>query len=119
MLKLGGRMVAAGAGTAEHCDGKPVTATIGVGVENLEVGGVGPGDAHRALAAAAGLGSPVRASPRTREEPPPSAEPPGTSSRFFPFGGPNLRATGTLIGIALEVFLSCGINGAVEVDADG
>lgn len=106
--------IAAGAGAAECFNGEPSTATIGVGVEGLEVGGVGPRDTHPTPAAAAVPGFPACASRRTWD-----AEPSGMSSRFFPFGGPNLRAKGALTGAALEVFLCWGVGCAAEADADG
>ncbi len=94
---------------ASECDGGgSLTATAsGVGVEGLETGGVGPRDVHTACTKAVRRGPPT-CSPAMAWGPASLITwRSGTSLRFFPFGGPNLGATGTLEGAVLEDLLRC------------
>lgn len=94
----------------ESTDDEPSTAAVGVGVEGLEVGGVGP----REMRPAPPPSAPPCASPWMRDAPSLIAEPLGISSRFFPFGGPNLGMAGILMDAALEDLLRLGVRCAAE-----
>lgn len=95
----------AGADEAVCIDDLPSTVMDGIGVEGLEVGGVGPRDTHPTPVAAEGSRSPGCAVARAWDAPLSIAESTAIPSRCFPFGGPNLMPIGAFNGTVLRDFL--------------